>query len=585
MREEEMKEPTRWRMGMRLGVTALLATAALTAIPATFTPPALRSVAYAEEVASASDDLGTEIAGGRIAGAVEYKLYLRSDNSYCLQILGLGSMLDYDMTGSKPWDSYLTGATRTSLETIIIEEGVTEIGNNAFINFSGLKTVEIADTVERIGENAFSGCTNLSDYTLPKNLKRIEAGAFKDTKQLEDLTIPEGIEYIGEKALVAPSRLLKFGDTLPTMPKDPSTGNYTSLIGTSKVIDLSHVQKTITTAEMKSTHVWSDRYVSYIVGGNYEGGISTGHTGNFSWGYPIDLGATDVTYELTSYGSSSWKSYRVTSVKRSGNDLKAIYSQYDYDGGSDNGYYRRPTSFNDLVEFKLTAEDSLNYSVTHGCMTYVTWSKYYNLEDYRGDKPKTEWTTPTPPTTDDTFTGWFKDPGLRNPVKPDETTGKVYAGFQPKSAFFTFLGGSLRMDETDPTVSTHIRFGYRINTYVDGCSVDTSGKTGWIYGWTNASGAVYQGELFPERLNLAYAGNDVYYTTNLVITNVPVSHYATSISSQFVLTYTTKSGEEFTLKSPGEKRSVKQVATAVRDNTSAPSTQVEYCKKILATLN
>lgn len=580
-----MKEPTRLRTGARLGVTALLAAVALTAVPATLTPP-LRSVAYAEEASPAYEETGSLVWMDYL-GTCTASLYLQSNGSYTLHITANVSspMPGYGPNDTKPWDGKLSGADRWRLQTIVIGEGVTAVGKNAFTNYWGLTKVVLPDSVETIGENAFSGCTSLSDYTLPKNLKRIEAGAFKDTKQLEDLTIPDGIEYIGEKALVAPSRLLKFGDTLPTMPKDPSTGNYTSLIGTSKVIDLSHVQKTITTEEMKSTHVWADGYVSYIVGGNYEGGISTGHQGQFSWGYPIDLGATDVTYELTSYGSSSWTAFRVTSVKRYGNDLKTVYSQSSSDAGSDNGYYRRPTSFNDLDEFNLTAEDSLNYSITHGCMTYVTWSKYYNLEDYRGDKPKTEWTTPTPPTTDDTFTGWFKDPELRNPVKPDETTGKVYAGFQPKSAFFTFLGGSLRMNETDPTVSTHIRFGYRLQMGIDGCSINHNGKTGWEFSWTSpTTGIVQSGSLYPSNLNTAYDG-DPYWISNLVITGVPANYYPVTINAKFNLTYTTMSGEEFTISSSGESRSVQGVATSVRANQNAPAAQVEYCEKVLSVIN
>ena len=581
-----MKEPTRWRTGMRLGVTALLATAALTAIPATLTPP-LRSVAYAEEVvdSASSTETGTYVHSGRFEGSMTYALYMQSDYTFSMHIYGATSMPDYDSSSSKPWVDYLGPRDIGQLKTIYIEDGVTGIGNYAFSDLRGLTTVEIADSVQRIGDNAFAGSTNLANYSLPKNLKYLMAGAFKDAQQLEDLTIPDGIEYIGEKALVAPSRLLKFGDTLPTMPKD-SDGKFTAIPGQPAVLDISHVKKTISYDTMLSAHCWQGRFTSFIVGANYEGGVEyLSHTSTAEWSNHIDVGATDVTYELDRmYGT--WGPYYVTSVSRPYHDLKAIYSQESSSpaGNDGNGCYRRPSDFYNLNEYALTQQDSLNYW-SRDRMTYITWDQYWLLEDYRGDKPKAEWTTPTPPTAEDTFIGWWKERNLTKPVDPDETTGKVYPEYVKKTDLYSFLGGSLRMNETDPAVSTHIRFGYHMIISKYWIEINTSGKTGWKYSWQRIDGSTYSGSLFPDNLKYAYNGNDYNYVTNLVLTNVPVSYYPVKINTTFVLTYSTPMGDEITIESPGEQRSVWGVAEAVKANSSAPEDQVAYCDKILATKN
>ena len=58
---------------------------------------------------------------------------------------------------SVPWSSH-----RADVKTIIIESGVTSIGNEAFVAFFNLESATIADTVTRVGEQAFYNCTKLS---------------------------------------------------------------------------------------------------------------------------------------------------------------------------------------------------------------------------------------------------------------------------------------------------------------------------------------------------------------------------------------------------------------------------------------
>ena len=53
------------------------------------------------------------------------------------------------------------------LNTIVISEGITSIGNNAFENCSNLISVIIPNSVQSIGVGAFKGCNGLQEITLP----------------------------------------------------------------------------------------------------------------------------------------------------------------------------------------------------------------------------------------------------------------------------------------------------------------------------------------------------------------------------------------------------------------------------------
>ena len=71
-------------------------------------------------------------------------------------------------------------------------------GDNVNIPAS-LETV-IVTNCEKIENNAFSSCNNVRNIILPENLKYIGAGAFFSSYDLETITIPQSVEFIGESA-------------------------------------------------------------------------------------------------------------------------------------------------------------------------------------------------------------------------------------------------------------------------------------------------------------------------------------------------------------------------------------------------
>ena len=77
----------------------------------------------------------------------------------------------------------------SNLETLIIKEGITEIGFDAFLSCGNLVTVELPKTLEIIGPSAFEGCDEITKITLPENLKTVGESAFRDCVGLINLTI------------------------------------------------------------------------------------------------------------------------------------------------------------------------------------------------------------------------------------------------------------------------------------------------------------------------------------------------------------------------------------------------------------
>ena len=111
-----------------------------------------------------------------------------------LTISGSGAMYDYEFSPDvAPWPGY-------SVKKVVIEPGITRIGNYAFVNRYNMTDVSIPDTVTSIGIQAFSGCDKLTVVLLPDGLTSIGMQAFLNCKNLVRITIPEGVTSISEKA-------------------------------------------------------------------------------------------------------------------------------------------------------------------------------------------------------------------------------------------------------------------------------------------------------------------------------------------------------------------------------------------------
>ena len=93
-------------------------------------------------------------------------------------------MANWTSTDLVPWADY-----RESILSVVLEDGITTIGNTAFMNCTSLTSVDIPNSVITIGVNAFSGCSSMHDITLPNTINHIDWGAFLNCASLTDFYV------------------------------------------------------------------------------------------------------------------------------------------------------------------------------------------------------------------------------------------------------------------------------------------------------------------------------------------------------------------------------------------------------------
>ena len=109
-------------------------------------------------------------------------------------ISGSGEMKNYS------WESVPWYSSRTTIQSVVIEDGVTYIGESAFWACSSLTSVVIPDSVTTIGGYAFSECSSLTSVTIPDSVTTIGSGTFGGCSSLTSVDIPEGVTTIGSGA-------------------------------------------------------------------------------------------------------------------------------------------------------------------------------------------------------------------------------------------------------------------------------------------------------------------------------------------------------------------------------------------------
>ena len=140
-----------------------------------------------------------------------------------LTFSGKGPISDYEMDGHSAEPEWYVWSEKA--EHIVVEEGITVIGemacyhflnvknvklpetlvkinHNAFMYDLELKTINFPDSLESIGSYAFSECEKMELPVLPSKLKKIGKGAFEDCLRIKNFIFPEDIRIIDEDALI-----------------------------------------------------------------------------------------------------------------------------------------------------------------------------------------------------------------------------------------------------------------------------------------------------------------------------------------------------------------------------------------------
>lgn len=156
-----------------------------------------------------------------VIDAADYKVpgpkltYSFDKASGTLTVSGTGDMYDF-------WDSSLRGRVpwndiKDSIKKVVINEGVTGIGQYAFYNCPNLTTVSLPSTVKEIrgygvtggylGNNgvsygAFRDCVSLTDINFPEGLQKIGIAAFRGCIALKKVTFPDSLKTFDAGAFV-----------------------------------------------------------------------------------------------------------------------------------------------------------------------------------------------------------------------------------------------------------------------------------------------------------------------------------------------------------------------------------------------
>ena len=144
------------------------------------------------------------IASGSCGGSAGWSL--TEDGT--LTISGTGAMENYSDKSAQGWYGHAD-----AINSVIISDGITHIGNRAFSGCSALTEITIPDSVTSIGWSAFSGCTALTSVTIPDSVTSIGWSAFSGCSALTEIIIPDSVTSIADRTFYGCSALTEI--TIP----------------------------------------------------------------------------------------------------------------------------------------------------------------------------------------------------------------------------------------------------------------------------------------------------------------------------------------------------------------------------------
>ncbi len=151
---------------------------------------------YSRKFVALEEKPAAEIVASGDCGAEGDNVKWQLDSEGTLTISGEGEMNNYDFEEDAPWNRGLHG--NEAITKVIIDSGVTYIGDKAFSNCIKLSSVTIPDSVTSIGYCAFGYNPSLKSIVIPPSVTSIDDAVFCLCESLMSITIPESLTSIGE---------------------------------------------------------------------------------------------------------------------------------------------------------------------------------------------------------------------------------------------------------------------------------------------------------------------------------------------------------------------------------------------------
>ena len=190
-------------------------------------------VASSTAASSLSQNAADLIDSGSCGKNATWELY--KDGT--LYIKGTGAMQDYDWNYNETTKIVTTGAPwhdshSASVKKLVVEDGITSIGNDAFSECESLVSAELAEGITSIGDGAFTDCRDLEKINIPNSVTSIGYDAFDSCWALTSLELPSGLSKLESSAVsftaikeltvphgvkVVDSHLVAYNDNLTTV--------------------------------------------------------------------------------------------------------------------------------------------------------------------------------------------------------------------------------------------------------------------------------------------------------------------------------------------------------------------------------
>ena len=111
-----------------------------------------------------------------------------------LIISGEGEMQDYT------WETDSPFSCNSNIIKVVIENGITRIGNGSFNFCTSLLSIELPESLLSIGKNSFDSCYSISNLEIPNSVKNIEDCSFESCSGINSIIFGKNIEVIGKSS-------------------------------------------------------------------------------------------------------------------------------------------------------------------------------------------------------------------------------------------------------------------------------------------------------------------------------------------------------------------------------------------------
>ena len=163
---------------------------------------AAETEASVDEAVTAEEEAPVLFAEGVASGTCGESATWTLSEDGVLTVSGTGPMADANHIQKPSWSEY-----SDSIESVVVEKGITTLGNYVFYELAALKEVALPDSLVSIGDGAFGACGALTEITVPEGVVTLGDEVFYLCRALTDIRLPGSLESVGRKCFIGCSSL------------------------------------------------------------------------------------------------------------------------------------------------------------------------------------------------------------------------------------------------------------------------------------------------------------------------------------------------------------------------------------------